>query len=159
MSASIVQAAQAPFQHSFGLLSTFIDICPDTIWEEKNGGWPVWQQVAHALSAISFFASGADDAPIVPPCPVDVVQLKEQGTEPVSKAAMRAYAAQCKARAESYFARLQDAELVTENAPLSARIGFSLTHAATLGMMASHTLYHLGSCDAAMRDHGLSGAF
>ena len=31
--------------------------------------------------------------------------------------------------------------------------------AATLVMLASHTDYHIGSCDAALRDHGLPGVF
>lgn len=158
MSNNIVLAAQVPFQHAYSLLSAFVDQCPDHIWVEKKGGWPIWQQVTHALSALSFFANVPGDAP-VPPCPIEVLRLTTQGTQPLDKATVRDYAAACKARADAYIANLSDEALAAENTPLSARIGFSVSHAATLGMLASHTLYHLGSCDAALRDHGLPGAF
>lgn len=158
MSTGIVLAAQGPFQQAYTLLSTFIERCPDNIWKERNGGWPVWQQVAHALSSLPFFA-GAPAGSVPAPCALEVLRLAVQGMEPLSKERMQAYAAQCKASADAYIAGLRDEQLAEENAVLSAGIGFSVTHAATLGMFASHVMYHLGSCDAALRDHGLPGVF
>lgn len=159
MSNSIVMAAQGPFQNAYGLLSKFIDECPEEIWKEKNGGWPVWQQVVHCLSALGFFADKAGDEPIPTPCAPEVGRLLTQGTTPVTKAEVKAYAEKCKARADAYIASLTDADLAATNEALTARIGFPVPHAATLGMLASHTLYHLGSCDAALRDHGIPGVF
>lgn len=159
MSNPIVSAAQGPFQNAFGLLSKYIDDCPEEIWKEKNGGWPVWQQVVHALSAITFFVDQPGDASIVPPCAADVAQLAAQGTTPASKADVKAYAGKCKARADAYIASLSDGDLAALNDALTARIGFPVPHVSTLGMLASHTLYHLGSCDAALRDHGIPGVF
>lgn len=159
MSNSIVTAAQGPFQNAYGLLTKYIDACPDEIWKEKSGGWPVWQQVVHDLSAICFLTDTHEDAPISLPCDPEAARLLIQGTTPATKADVKAYAEQCKARADAYIARLTDADLAALNEPLSARIGFPVPHAATLGMLASHTMYHLGSCDAALRNHGISGVF
>lgn len=159
MSNAIVMAAQGPFQHAFGLLNTFIDTCPEEIWNEKNGGWPVWQQVAHSLSAVGFFVNGKDEAPIAMPCPPEVGMLAAQGTTPVKRADMKAYAEKCKARADAYIAGLSDADLAQDNPGATQRLGRSVPHVSTIAMLASHTLYHLGSCDAALRDHNLPGVF
>lgn len=159
MSNPIVAAAQGPFQNAFGLLTKYIDECPEEIWLEKNGGWPVWQQVVHALSALGFLADQPGDTPIAPPCAPDVAQLATQGTTPVSKADVKAYVEKCKARVDAYIASLSDGDLAANNEALTARIGFPVPHVSTLGMLASHTLYHLGSCDAALRDHGRPGVF
>ena len=156
MSNAIVMAAQAPFQHAFGLLSAFMEQCPEELWISNKGGWPLWQQAGHTLTVLCFFAGKqAED----PPCPAAVLRLAEQGTQVVDKAAMLAFAGRCKAMADAYIAELDDAALTEENAPVSAVLGRSVSHAATLGMLASHTLYHLGSCDAALRDSGLPGTF
>lgn len=45
MSRDIVAALEEPYQRSWALLAQFMDICPENIWAETNGGWPVWQQV------------------------------------------------------------------------------------------------------------------
>lgn len=159
MSNGIVMAAQGPFQHAYGLLSAYIDTCPDDIWKEKNGGWPVWQQVVHSLSAFGFLVNGSDEAFMPMPCTPAVAQLAEQGTTPVSKADVKAYAEKCKARADAYIASVQDAELGTDHPGATARLGRSMPHVAVISMLASHTMYHLGSCDAALRDHGMPGVF
>lgn len=159
MSNSIVMAAQGPFQNAYGLVTKFIEVCPEEIWNEKNGGWPVWQQVVHNLSAFCFLTDKPGDEPIPTPCEPEVARLLVQGTTPATKAEVTAYAEKCKARADAYIAGLTDADLTAINEPLTARIGFPMPHAAVLGMLASHTLYHLGSCDAALRDHCIPGVF
>ena len=113
MSRDIVTAVQAPFLNAFALLERYIDVCPEEIWREKNGGWPVWQQIYHALTALDFFVG-------------------QVGTP---------------------------SDLAVREPRLSAVFGSDVPHGAIVGMLASHTLYHVGSCDAALRDHGLKGVF
>ncbi|MDR2055060.1 MAG: DinB family protein [Desulfovibrio sp.] len=159
MSREIVQAAQGPFERAYSLLTEYMDVCPDDIWAEKNGGWPVWQQIAHAVWVLDLFVCG--DGETLPPAPLDedVARFKAQGGEVVGRAAVKEYAAAVKSRVDAWFARLTDADLGRTNAALSKKIGRELTHIATVIMLASHTSYHLGSCDAALRDHGLAGVF
>lgn len=159
MSREIVIAVQEPFQHAFSLLETFIEICPEAIWKETNGGWPVWQQVYHALTALDFFVRAPDAAELETPLPPDVGGLMKTNTETLSQEQANAFAATAKLRAEAYISALVDTDLARENTGLTHRIGRKMSHGATLGMLASHTLYHVGSVDAALRDHGLKGVF
>lgn len=159
MAADIVMAAQAPFQNAFSLLEKYMEVCPDPIWQETSGGWPVWQQIYHTLTTLDFFVGSPDDFPMPTPLNPGVGNLSESCPEPMSKDAMNKLAETCKARVEAYIGKLQDEDLAKPNPGLSARIGSNVPHVATLGMLASHTLYHIGSCDAALRNHGLKGVF
>ena len=160
MSRDIINAIQAPYRHSWSLLTQFMDVCPDNIWAETNGGWPVWQQVAHTVAVLNFFILENDDDTFVPaPAELGVLMLKEQGQQVVSKEAMKAYGAAVKAAVDARVARLTDADLTRIQERVSKKIGRELTYGAIMVMLASHTTYHLGSCDAALRDHGLPGVF
>ena len=160
MSKDIINALQGPYNHAYALLAQFMDTCPENIWEETNGGWPVWQQVAHALAVLNFFILEKEDDQFLPaPCDINTLMLKEQGKSPVTRAAMKQYGATVKAAVDGWLANISDAELTHLQARLSKRIGRDMPYAAVVSMLASHTNYHLGSCDAALRDHGLPGVF
>ena len=159
MSNTIVLASQGLFQKSFELLTAFIEQCPEELWQAKKGGWPLWQQVAHSMSALCFFVDGPEDAPITSPCPPEELRLTKVGTTPVPKAAVLEYARLCKARADAYIAGLTDAQLTEINRPLSARLSVDTTHAGTLCSLGAHTFYHLGGCDAILRESGHPGIF
>ena len=160
MSREIVAALEEPYQRSWALLAQYMDICPENIWAETNGGWPVWQQVAHTVAVLNFFILENDDDIIVPaPTEFGVLMLREQGQQMVSKEAMKAYGAAVKAAVDARVARLTDADLTHIQERVSKKIGRELTYGAIMVMLASHTTYHLGSCDAALRDHGLPGVF
>ena len=160
MSRDIVAALEQPYQRAWGLLAQFMEVCPDAIWAETNGGWPVWQQVAHTVAVLNFFILENDDDTFVPaPAELGVLMLKEQGQQVVSKEAMKAYGAAVKAAVDARVARLTDADLTRIQERVSKKIGRELSYGAVMVMLASHTMYHLGSCDAALRDHGLPGVF
>ena len=160
MSRAIVAELEGPYQRAWGLMSQFIDICPEEIWAETNGGWPVWQQVAHTIAVLNFFILEKDDDIFVPaPAELGVLMLKEQGQQVVSKEAMKAYGAEVKAAVDARLATLADADLTGIQQRVSKKIGRDLSYGAVVVMLASHTTYHLGSCDAALRDHGLPGVF
>ena len=160
MSRAIVAELESPYQRAWDLMCKFMDVCPDEIWAETNGGWPVWQQVAHTVAVLNFFILENDDDIIVPaPTEFGVLMLREQGQQMVSKEAMKAYGAAVKAAVDARVARLTDADLTHIQERVSKKIGRELTYGAVMVMLASHTTYHLGSCDAALRDHGLPGVY
>lgn len=159
MSREIVIAVQEPFQHAFSLLEAFIDVCPEAIWKETNGGWPVWQQVYHALTALDFFVRPPDAPELETPLSPAIGRLMETNAETLSQEQAKTFAATAKLRAETYIAALVDTDLARSNTGLSQRMDKEISHGATLGMLAAHTLYHVGSGDAALRDHGLKGVF
>lgn len=136
-----------------------MDVCPDEIWVEKNGGWPVWQQLAHTIMVLDFFVLGENEQLLPVPCDMDALMLRTQDVPALGKTALRDYAATVKARVDNWIAGLEDADLARTNVVLSAKLGRETSYAATLVMLASHTDYHIGSCDAALRNHGLPGVF
>ena len=90
---------------------------------------------------------------------MDALMLRTQDVPALGKTALRDYAATVKARVDNWIAGLEDADLARTNVVLSAKLGRETSYAATLVMLASHTDYHIGSCDAALRNHGLPGVF
>lgn len=160
MSRAIVAELEGPYQRAWGLMTQFIDVCPEAIWAETNGGWPVWQQVAHAVAVLNFFVLEKDDDTFVPaPAELGVLMLKEQGQQVVSKETMKAYGAAVMSVVDARVARLADADLTRIQERVSKKIGRDLSYGAVMVMLGSHTMYHLGSCDAALRDHCLPGVF
>lgn len=159
MSRVIVDNQRGSFDFVFSLTLQFIDVCPGAIWGKKFGGWPVWQQVYHALNGVGFFiaAPGAElaDALTTP----EVASLNAQGDKPVTKAAMKKFAAQVKAAADGYMSALTDADMLTKAEGASLRMKRDTLHATVMALMIGHLLYHLGSCDAALRENGMKGVF
>ena len=105
-----------------------------------------------------FFTRGEQD-PLPAPAAPDVLMLSAQGRDVADKAAVRAYMAAVKARVDAWLERLDDAGLNAKDERLSAALGFAVDAMWIVVMLSAHTQYHLGSCDAALRDHGLPGVF
>jgi len=158
MSQTIVNALKGSIDYSFDLLNQFIDVCPDDLWGEKNGGWLVWQQVYHSISAVDFFI--AYDGEKEPPLAKEgVADLDEVADTVVSKEKIKAACVAARERLSQYVASLKDEDLPKRNEGVFARSQWEVTHAGTLSLLAGHNLYHLGSCDAALRNRGLKGIF
>ncbi len=159
MSRVVVQSLEGTVNYAFSLMNKFVEVCPDEIWAKKCGGWPVWQQVYHSFAAIDFFLRLPDDAPEAPPYAEEVGNLDAPAKDTVSKAQLKPYIGNAQARVKNYISSLGDAELAEAHPGLSQRMGATTTHAGTVALIAAHTMYHLGSCDAALREHGLPGVF
>ncbi|MDL2226292.1 DinB family protein [Deltaproteobacteria bacterium OttesenSCG-928-M10] len=159
MSRATVDALKGPIDQSFSLISQFIDVCPDNIWAEKSGGWPVWQQIYHSLGAVDFFVGSPGEAGSPPLVSADEAGLRKVSESTVGKADIKSACQAAKEKVDRYAAGLSDADLVKRNDGLFERAQMDMSHAATLSLLAAHALYHLGSCDAALRNHGLEGVF
>ena len=159
MSKVITQSLAGNVQHAFALVNQFVKVCPEEIWGKKFGGWPVWQQLYHPFSSVDFFLrpAGAHEEPSI--FQPGVGELKESTLEPPAKLLIEEYFQKVQKRVEDYIAGLDDASLSQKNDGLSQRMGRDFTHAGTIALIASHTMYHLGSCDAALREHDMPGVF
>ncbi len=159
MSRTIVAALEGAMNNSYGLLTKFIEVCPDKVWNEVSGGWPVWQQVAHAAGVYALFAELPGEAPLASPFDQEIGRLTKVAEGSCDKAIVVDYLERAKARADKYVAGLDDSKLLEKHAFFSQLKGADVPHVTVLGLLASHTMYHLGSCDAALRDNGLKGVF
>ena len=163
MSPSIIDGQRTAFEHAYGMVTQFIEVCPEDIWTKKFGGWPVWQQVYHAL-CYQFFTLQDGETPEQELYPPDVGSFQSTPDVAPAKKDVLEYAARMKAKADAYINSLRDADLPIINLGLTARVkafGMSheFSHSQTLAMLSGHTLYHLGSCDAALRERGLKGVY
>ena len=159
MARVITQSLEGNIKHAFGLLDKFMEVCPDDIWAKKFGGWPVWQQVYHALSAVDFFIRDMDAPEQAALFGEEESNLSVSAKSTAGKAELIAMSADAQRRIDEYVASLDDESLAQNNAGLSARMSIPTTHAGALALITAHTLYHLGSCDAALRERGLPGVF
>ncbi|MGI6656570.1 MAG: DinB family protein [Desulfobulbus sp.] len=159
MANTFVADLQSGCDFAFALAEKFLSICPDEIWNTIFGGWPVAHQFYHGLSTVPFFVGDLVKELPDNPCPESGnLTTREPGALP-AKAQAAAYLADLKATMQALFAGLSDADLNKKNATVSSALGKDMTNGAVLGLLASHLLYHLGSCDAALREQGLEGAF
>lgn len=162
MSRVLVTQLHSPFDQAFGLLLQFMDVCPDDLWAEKNGGWPIWQQMYHLLTNIVAFTENPDPAPALPAeyeVELPVALLQKQATGLCPKNIMREYAQKCKKRADGYIQSLDDSKVMEKNATVSKLFGIDFNHLSTITLFATHSMYHLGTFDAALRNRNLPGVF
>lgn len=159
MSKVITQSLSDNIMHAFTLVNEFLKVCPEAVWGKTFGGWPVWQQLFHAFAFVDVFLRAADAEPELPLFEPGVAELKDSPLEPPAKLLIKEYIEKAQERVRLYAANLDDASLAGKNEGLGLRFGRDMTHAATLALIASHTMYHLGGCDAALREEGLPGVF
>lgn len=159
MSRDITNAIQGPYRYSWSLLIQLIDTCPDKIWNETRGGWPFWQQIAHTLAVLNFFTLAENEDALPAPCDMDTLMLKVQGSCAVGKDAMREYAEAVRISVDRWLDSLTDNNLTKVHTVLSKKFGRDVTYGAVIAMLGNHTCYHIGSCDAVLREGGLPGVF
>jgi hypothetical protein len=161
MANPIKDSLAANVAHAFGLMDEFLKLCPEDIWAQRFGGWPLWRQFFHSFSAADFFIRPENAAEAPSPFGADAgnLHIKDCAAPTPSKEDMLQYMEPAQKRVNDYLAGLDDATLGQINKGLSARMGRECTHAFTVALLVSHTLYHLGSCDAALRESGRPGVF
>lgn len=162
MSRTNIETLQAAFERIHGMLVKFTEVCPDEVWEEKFGGFPVWQQAFHAFGCYDFFVRSLEGTPTALAFgeKEDPVLMFQESPKPLTQAELRDAAKKAKILVDSYIASLKsDEELANKHLGLSARLDAPFSHLAVLDTLVGHGYYHLGSCDAALRQHGLEGVF
>ena len=159
MSNATVTAQKGNFDFTFSLAIQFIDVCPDAIWQETFGGWPVWQQLYHGIAAINYLILDTGAQGDAGPCPAGETLSAIADCAAPAKADMKAYARAIKTSADAWIGTLNDAALPQKHEGASSRMQHDTSNAGIMVLLTSHLLYHLGACDAALRQHGLKGVF
>lgn len=158
MSDAFVKVLRFGSAHALQLCDKFWTICPEEVWRKEAGGWPVGQQFYHLLMASSMFLSTFGVEGIENPDP-KAGQLGEDREYCPSKEDAKRFFNSVSIGLNKLLDRLTDAVLLENNLAFSQRLGKEVNNAECLNLMCAHMLYHLGSCDAALRNEGLEGAF
>lgn len=142
----------------FGHYEKFLTLCPQSVREERIGGWTVAQQFYHGLNASANListisgatvhnhnpeAGALDDAP-------DMLTETRQAAE---------FLENIKLGAAVMFNSLKYRDLFKKNEIVSQKFGRDLSSAVVLMLIASHLRYHLGCRDASLREKKLPPAW
>lgn len=158
MANSFVKNYQGQMAFAIGLYKKYLEICPQDVWREKFGGWPVAQQIYHALAATVMFMASITGKMPENPAPT-LGDLNNRAETPAPREQAARLLANIETALEEMFADLSDEDLLKKNDQASQMLGRDTSNAAVIELMTCHLQYHLGSCDAALRQRGLEGAF
>lgn len=158
MATEFVKCYENGLTFGFGHYEKFLAICPDDAWQAKAGGWTLAQQYYHGLMATAGLLQSVAVAEIENPNP-EAGKLMESPTTMPTKAEAAQFLANIREAAALMFQNLSDAALLQKNEFVSQKFGREISNAEVLELIPCHMLYHLGSCDAGLRDRNLPGAW
>lgn len=136
----------------------FLAICSDDAWKEKAGGWTLAQQYYHGLVATNALLSSVSGELIENPDP-EAGMLEDKPNVMPDKSAAALFLANIKLGLAALFEKIDDATLLQKNEKISKKFGSEVSNAFVLELIPCHLLYHLGSCDAALRNRNLPGSW
>ncbi|MDR2884538.1 MAG: hypothetical protein LBV09_05470 [Deferribacteraceae bacterium] len=143
---------------NLSLVDVVINNCSDELWEKKFGGDYYWAQVFHLIGGVSYFMGlvGQEGLPMIPENTGTDGILRKPSDPSLdhSKEKALAFNKEMMTAVAAAFDRLDDSTLFT---PIDF-YGNPTTHGGMYSLLAAHILYHIGACDAALRDNGLTAA-
>ena len=154
---AVTDALKANFDRGWNFLEQIVDVCPESVWAKKAGGYVFWQQIYHCFACMDYFIGPKDGTPDMGPQGMEVAMLKVAPSATASKADVKAYGAKMKEKADKWIASLDDAALSLPHEGFSARRGVPMNNAMVLAILSGHSSYHVGHCDAILRDNGEKG--
>ncbi len=153
----VIESFRAEFNRFHDLLLKQVEIFPDGLWNKKAGGYVVWQQFFHTFACVEFFAlpEGASSKQTL--YPADVVMFKQTPEKGPSKDEVRQLAASMKDMVNAFLDGQSTATLADKHEVLSRYRNQHATNQNAIVSLIRHACYHLGCCDAILREHGLPG--
>lgn len=139
------------------LIDKNIEFASDELWEKNFGKDFYWNQVVHAIAGVSWAIGmllGDKNAPELPEGITGDLEQPADPSVPHSKEIVLEYNNKMKKFVAEHFKTVTDEDLVK---PIDF-FGEPNTHAGIYVIAATHTLYHVGACDIALREHNLKAA-
>ena len=155
----IIQCFKDEFDRFHGLLEKQIELCPPELWAKKAGGYFFWQQIYHTISCIELFALPEDDCERPSKFCPEVAMFITEPEKAISKEEMLELAAEMKILAHTFINSLSVNSLTLPHQNMSTVLGKKLSIQNALIASIRHASYHLGCCDAILREHGIKGVY
>ncbi len=152
-----LRAFKDSFDSTYGYLEKAVELCPDTLWAKKTGGFLFWQQLYHIFTLIDFTILEPNDPPTQSLYPIEVARLLRDEPKTPTKAEILAVAATMKKAFYAWLSTMTAEKLAARNELRSQRFGREISNFHALILLVGHGQFHVGECDAAFRDHGLGG--
>lgn len=158
MANDFVKCYQEGLFFAFVHYEKFLELCGEDAWKEKAGGWTLAQQYYHGLVATNSLMGSITGKSAPNPNP-EAGQILDKPDILPTKEQAAAFLANIRVAAKSMFDTMTDEDLLKKNQDISTKFGRDVQNALVLELIPSHLLYHLGSCDAALRNKNLPGAW
>ena len=159
MSDPVIACFKEEFERFHNLLLKQIEVCPDSLWTEKTGGYVYWQQLFHAFASIEIYALPDGQASLQIQYPPEVVMLSQEPERHLDKQQLKEFAAKMKILADAFIDSMSADKLPLEHTVMSKRLKAPKTNQNALIGLIRHACYHLGCCDAILRQHGIPGVY
>ena len=154
----LTMAIKRQYDYSLTMLREIIDTCPNELWTERNGLFPFWQQLYHALYWTDYNIQESCNGEKIFSWKTDkniTHELDEEKTifpEYLTKDELIFYFQAFIEKKDRFFSKLDDLALLE---PISHRQdGYAYLDIITNQIR--HIMYHVGHCDCILRDNGYS---
>lgn len=157
MATTLTAMLKEVFNGNYTMLEKAIDACPDSAWEQNDGGFPFWQQAAHTYAGINFLLRAPGDAPIELGVNAAALDFNNKDATPLSRAEIKKLIRTTMDWGLRYFDGLSDEDLPKKHEGFSRIRGADVPVIAVISLVNGHAMYHLGVCDSVLRANGLPG--
>ena len=153
---TITMALKHQYDYSLTMLQDMIDVCPNNLWTERNGLFPFWQQLYHALYWNDYNIQESRDGKkifcwkIEKNISHELDKNKTDFFEYITKDELNSYIHKFIEKKERFFNSMTDTLLLE---PILYRQD-GLTYFDIIANQIRHIMYHVGHCDCILRDNG-----
>lgn len=155
---TLVNELRKFYAHTHGMLDGLIHLCPDDVWAAKVDNWPFWQHVYHAISWENN-VRGVNEKPPAQLYTPEITNFKETIDGTPERGLLKEFSKVTKDFVDKYLDELTDEQLYQKHEGASARQNMDISTMAVVAMLSSHSYYHIGICDVAIRKTGRRGVF
>ncbi|MDC7235594.1 MAG: DinB family protein [Spirochaetales bacterium] len=134
----------------FEMMENLIRSAPDSLWNEKRGGFVFWQQIYHALTGAQYWLRTDTKEIPEPYCNLKLYpELEHDPESNLSKKQILKVLDDTASEAESFFDRYSSAQLL-----LDSVLVHDITGLDVVLMQIRHLQYHIGHCEGILREEG-----
>ena len=157
MAEAVIANFKKDFDMFWGLLGQQIARCPEGVWAKKAGGFPVWQQMLHAVAVTELITLPAGAPSRQTMYEKGVIQFVVTPEAPMRKEDLVALAEVIKLQAHAFMDGQTLESLGHTHEKFSGVFGTPLSNQSAITMLIAHLAYHVGACDAVFRDNAIPG--
>jgi hypothetical protein len=156
-----IQYFKDDVERFWGMMEEQIEVCPDVLWNKKAGGFVFWQQILHSIGCAEIYALENPDLPlsVMSEYSTEVVMLNKTPDANVSKTTLREVSSRVKKLVIVFLDGLTPQNIGGQHERMTRRLGRLQTRQHAALALIRHCCYHLGCCDAALREQGVRGVY
>jgi len=154
MSDPVIDCLRDEFDRFIGLMELQIDRCPEPVWNRPGHDFPFSQHILHTLACSMMFTATEGEPYAGLPYSRQEIMFAAPLSRDISKEEMRDLAQKVRRSAHEFMAGLDQAKLAEKHQVSSTAMGRDRSNAQALIALVRHICYHLGCCDAALKNNG-----